>query len=172
MPSHPESYMHRQRLHSPMCGWMWWLMPYVLVRGHCPKVWWYRIPTLRCAMAARMLPLWWGIVWHTLRPWKEDPSGNSGGCQSGAWAVDVVWHNRCIGWGPRHLDTETDCITEAGKAVWEVRFERLGILVTRAGKFCWFTPGWISWHLLLRTLWAQLYSFNWTCSLSHWWCPI
>ena len=27
MPSHPKSYMNRQRLHSPVWGWMWWLNP-------------------------------------------------------------------------------------------------------------------------------------------------
>ena len=31
------------------------LKPYVLKRGHCPRVWWYRMLTLRCTMAARML---------------------------------------------------------------------------------------------------------------------
>ena len=84
-------------------------------------------------------------------------------CQLGAWAAGVVWHDRCIGWGPRHPDTEADHRTEAGEAVWEVRLEWLGILAVRASRFHSFTPGWIPWHFLLRTLLAQLHSFDQTC---------
>ena len=50
-----RSYTHRWRLHSLVWGWMWWLMHYVLKRGHCSKIWWYRMPTPRCTMAARVL---------------------------------------------------------------------------------------------------------------------
>ena len=129
MPSHPKSYMHGWRPHSQVQDWMWWLMPYMLMRD-CPRVWWYRTLTLRCAMAVRMWPSWWEIVWHTLRLWRSDLGGESGACQLGAWATDMAWNDRCIGWGPRHPHTEAYSKTKAGKALWEVWLEWLGILVT------------------------------------------
>ena len=61
---------------------------------------------------------WYGIL-SDLE--EEDPSGNSGSCQLGAWATHVAWHDRCIGWGPRHPNTEDDHRAKAGKAVWEVQ---------------------------------------------------
>ena len=52
---------------------------------------------------------------------------------------------------------------EAGKAAWEVWPEQPRILTARAGKLCSFPPCQVSWHFFLRILWAQLYTFNWTC---------
>ena len=96
-------------------------------------------------------------------PSEEVSSSKNGSCQLDAQATDVAWNNRCIGWGPRPPDSEADCRTEAGEAVWEVRLEQLGILATTAGRFCSFTPCWVPQHFLLRTLWAWLHSFDWTC---------
>ena len=114
--------------------------------------------------------LQWDVLWqqechlHSEKQYgipsdsEEDPCGKSGGCQSGVWATDAAWNDRHIAWGPRHPDVDAYHRAKAGKTVWEVRFEWLGILATGAGRFYSVTPGWAPWHFLLRTLWAWLHS--------------
>ena len=183
MPSHPNSYMYGQRLHSPVWGWMWWLMPYVPLRGYCPR--------FDDTESLHRNAQWYQEQWHCDEkqhgvhsdPEEEDSSGKSGGCQLSVWVAGMAWHDRHPGWGPRHPETESDCRAEAGKAVWEVRLEQLGVLITRAGEFHPFAPGWIPfspWNpvnlavLIVPNMWLKWpVTPHWKSDLDrfscHWW---
>ena len=104
------------------------------------------------------------VVRNSMAEEEEDPSGKSSCGDTSARATNVDWHDRGIRWGPRPPDTKADCETKAGKIVWGVRFEWIGILATSAGRFHLV---WVPQCLLLRAQWTWLCSFNWTCDQSH-----
>ena len=65
-------------------------------------------------------------------------------------ATNVDWYDSSIRQGPGPPDAKADCEAKAGKTVWEVRSEWIGILATQAGRFCPISLGWVPWYFLLR----------------------
>ena len=145
MLSHPKSYTWGWRLHS---------LEQVKCDDSGPACWGRAIaPRFDSTECLHQDVQWQQKCWHCGKEWyglpsdpQEDPSGESGSCQSGAWGTNVTWHSRHVGWSPRHPDTKEDHREEAEKAVQEVRFEWLRILAAGAGRLSSLYPCWVSQH--------------------------
>ena len=171
MPSHSTLYIWGWGLPTLVWGWMWWLRPFVLKMGHYTRVCIIR-PWGNGSLPQGLMIQNAYTEMHNGRKnvtvivrnsmaypqaEEEDPCGKSSCGHMGARATNTDWHDRGIRQGPRPSDAKADCEAKAGKSVWEVRSEWMGVLATWAGGFHLVSLGWVPWHFLLRAQQTQLY---------------